>query len=115
MIDFGTFTNGLIVGLIIGCGIGPIFVRDLKRRVRGSTIQKVHGKQLLPYSIVIIVIVFYREIGSFFCPLLGIQERQGCLSAIYGALDGALFTLFIMDLIWMGLWEYHHKQPLYFE
>lgn len=115
VVDWGLFLRGLIIGLAFGSLAGVISVKGLQKRVHGNFIKKLRGWELAPYIVLIVLIVFYKEIGSLFCQLFTVAAPKECLSRMYGVFYGVLCASFLADLLWVIHWEYRHREPLYFE
>jgi hypothetical protein len=115
VLDLAALGKGIAVGVVLGIIAGSASVGSLKRRMQNTIIRKPRGKGLIPAAVFVLFIVFYGEIGSLVCSLIGILERHQCLGATYGGFFGAIAALFVCDLVWAFTWEHRNKQLLYFE
>lgn len=115
VVNSNLFVHGLITGFILGSLTGVISVKGLQKRLNGNLIRRLHGWEFAPYIVLIFLIVFYQEFGGLFCRLFEVTAREECLSRIYGVFYGVLYASFVADLLWVVLWEYRYRKPLYFE
>ena len=119
LVSGGTIVKGLWVGILGGLVFGCVGIKlNMALCIHEGVISGANKKWRLAVSIrsleggvLLLFVLFWQQ--NVVCQMLGVQEKEQCISALGGILIGYFLGLLILEGLWIVFWELRNHRKLY--
>jgi len=121
LVSGGTIVKGLWVGILGGLVFGCVGIKlNMAPCIHEGVISGANKRWRLVVLIrsmvgggLLFFVLFWQQ--NVVCQMLGVQEKEQCISALGGILIGYFLGLLILEGLWIVFWELRNHRKLYID